>query len=134
MKRKKLSVRRLFRWVSTGLALSMTTITVCLFLVTKQMAVLPAGGALLLCAFIWLFVLTQALGKRLALFTSDLCHTLDHMITGSEAPGARRIAKHSLPGSAIGWQGFTGSCRRIAAGWTRNGRSYRPLFRIFPIR
>lgn len=86
MKRKKLSVRRLFRWVSTGLALSMTTITVCLFLVTKQMAVLPAGGALLLCAFIWLFVLTQALGKRLALFTSDLCHTLDHMITGSEAP------------------------------------------------
>lgn len=33
-----------------------------------------------------LFVLTQAFGKRLALFTSDLCQTLDHMIARNEAP------------------------------------------------
>lgn len=86
MKRKTLSVRRLLRRVAMGLVLSMTVMTVCLFLVTKQMAVLLAGGALLLCALIWLFVLTQAFGKRLVLFTADLCQTLDHMIAGNEAP------------------------------------------------
>ena len=86
MKLKTLSVRRLFRWVAIGLTLSMTAITVLLFLVTKHVAALFAGGGLLLCALIWLFVLTQAFGKRLSLFTSDLCQTLDHMIAGNEAP------------------------------------------------
>ena len=86
MKLKTLSVRRLFRWVAIGLTLSMTAITVLLFLVTKHVAALFAGGGMLLCALIWLFVLTQVFGKRLSLFTSDLCQTLDHMIAGNEAP------------------------------------------------
>lgn len=86
MKLKDLSVKRLFRFITIGLLLSMTAITLTLFFVTKQIAVLLAGGALLLCALVWLFVLTQAFGKRLALFTSDFCQTLDHMIAGNEAP------------------------------------------------
>ena len=53
---------------------------------------------------------------------------------GHEGPSGQRTAKPSLPESDTGWQGFTRSCRRTAAGWTRNGRSYRPLYRIFPIR
>ena len=53
MKLKTLSVRRLFRWVAIGLTLSMTAITVLLFLVTKHVAALFAGGGLLLCALIW---------------------------------------------------------------------------------
>nr|MBP8836932.1 HAMP domain-containing histidine kinase [Lachnospira sp.] len=44
------------------------------------------GGVLLLCALIWLFLLTQIFGKRLSAFTSVLCQTLDHMIEGNEAP------------------------------------------------
>ena len=44
MKLKTLSVRRLFRWVAIGLTLSMTAITVLLFLVTKHVAALFAGG------------------------------------------------------------------------------------------
>lgn len=44
------------------------------------------GGALLLCALVGIFVLTQAFGKRLSQFTADLCQTLDHMIAGNEAP------------------------------------------------
>ena len=43
-------------------------------------------GALLLCALVGIFVLTQAFGKRLSQFTADLCQTLDHMIAGNEAP------------------------------------------------
>ncbi len=81
-----------------------------------------------------IFVLTQAFGKRLSQFTADLCQTLDHMIAGMKHPSGQRTAKPSLPESDTGWQGFTRSCRRTAAGWTRNGRSYRPLYRIFPIR
>ncbi len=53
---------------------------------TKQTAVLLTGGALLLCALVGIFVLTQAFGKRLSQFTADLCQTLDHMIAGNEAP------------------------------------------------
>ena len=83
---KDLSVKKLFRLVVGGLLLSMTAITLALFLVTKQTAVLLAGGVLFLCALVWFFLLTQVFGKRLSLFTSDLCQTLDHMIEGDEAP------------------------------------------------
>ena len=86
MKLKDLSVKRLFCWIAAGLFLSMVAISVTVFFITKQMAVLLAGGALLLCALVWLFMLMQAFGKRLTLFTSDLCQTLDHMMNGNEAP------------------------------------------------
>lgn len=82
MKQKALVVKQLFYWVFVGLFLSMAAITILLFFVTKQKAVLLAGGSLWACAFVWLFVLTQAFGKRLSIFTSDLCRTLDHMING----------------------------------------------------
>ena len=64
----------------------MSVITLSLFFITKQTAVLLTGGVLLLCALIWLFLLTQIFGKRLSAFTSVLCQTLDHMIEGNEAP------------------------------------------------
>ena len=83
---KTLSVKRLFGWVVAGLFLSMAVITLSLFLITKQTVILLAGGVLLLCALLWLFLLMQIFGKRLSSFTSDLCQTLDHMIEGKEAP------------------------------------------------
>ena len=83
---KNLSVKRLFGWIVAGLFLSMAVITLSLFFITKQTAVLLTGGVLLLCALIWLFLLTQIFGKRLSEFTSVLCQTLDHMIEGNEAP------------------------------------------------
>ena len=64
MKFQNLSVKRLFSLVAIGLVLSMSGITIALFLVTKQIAVLLTGGALLLCALVGIFVLTQAFGKR----------------------------------------------------------------------
>ena len=47
MKFQNLSVKRLFSLVAIGLVLSMSGITIALFLVTKQTAVLLTGGALL---------------------------------------------------------------------------------------
>ena len=60
MKFQNLSVKRLFGRVAMGLVLSMSGITIALFLVTKQIAVLLTGGTLLLCALVGIFVLTQA--------------------------------------------------------------------------
>ena len=64
MKFQNLSVKRLFGRVALGLVLSMSGITIALFLVTKQTAALLTGGAMLLCALAGIFVLTQAFGKR----------------------------------------------------------------------
>ena len=52
MKFQNLSVKRLFGRVAMELVLSMSGITIALFLVTKQIAVLLTGGALLLCAIV----------------------------------------------------------------------------------
>ena len=86
MKTRPLSVKRLFLWICIGLLLSMTAITLILFSLTLEVAVLIVGAALIGCALVWLFVLTQAFGKRLSLFTSELCKTLDNMIDGDEEP------------------------------------------------
>lgn len=96
MKFQNLSVKRLFGRVALGLVLSMSGITIALFLVTKQTAVLLTGGALLLCALVGIFVLTQAFGKRLSQFTADLCQTLDHMIAGNETPQRRSDSETQL--------------------------------------
>ncbi|HIT89678.1 MAG TPA: HAMP domain-containing histidine kinase [Candidatus Merdenecus merdavium] len=86
MKFNNLSVKQLFCWIMAGLFLSMLAITAVIFFITKQTVVLLVSGALLLCAFIWIFALTHVFGKWLVLFTSDLCQTLDHMINGNKAP------------------------------------------------
>ena len=93
MKFQNLSVKRLFDRVAIGLVLSMSVITVALFFVTKQTAVLLPGGALFLCSLVGIFVLTHAFGKRLSQFTADLCQTLDHMIAGNERSEERRVGK-----------------------------------------
>ena len=86
MKNSHLSVQRLFLWICIGLLLSMTAITFILFSLTLEVAVLIAGAALIVCALVWVLVLTQVFGKRLSRFTSDLCKTLDNMIDGDEEP------------------------------------------------
>lgn len=86
MKRKTMPIKRLFFFVSIGTALFMAVITLTLFFWTKQSVVLAAGGLLITCTFAGMFLLTQFFGKRLSLFTSDLCETLDNMIDGKAEP------------------------------------------------
>ena len=59
-------VQRLFLWICIGLLLSMTAITLILFSLTLEVAVLIAGAALIVCALVWVLVLTQVFGKRLS--------------------------------------------------------------------
>ncbi len=86
MKHRHLSVKCLFLRICIGLLLSMTAITLILFTITLEIAVLIVGAALIVCALVWFFALTQAFGKQLSLFTSDLCKTLDNMIDGDGEP------------------------------------------------
>ena len=86
MKKRPLAVKRLFLWICIGLLLSMTAITLILFSLALEVAVLIAGAALIICAFVWFFVLTQVFGKRLSRFTFELCKTLDNMMDGDEEP------------------------------------------------
>ena len=96
MKHISFSAKRLFQWVTASMLFSMFVITISFFLATKQRVILFVGGALLLCALLWLVVLTQIFGKQLALFTSELCQTLDHMIAGSDAPDRPKDSETQL--------------------------------------
>lgn len=86
MKMNTIPIKWLFFGVSIGTTLIMCIITLVLFVLTHQTATLVTGGLLIFCSFIGLLLLTQIWGKRLSLFTSDLCKTLDNMIDGKEEP------------------------------------------------
>jgi signal transduction histidine kinase len=50
------------------------------------MWMLACGMLLTLCALVWMFLLTIAFGKRLSVFTRELCQAMDRMISGSGEP------------------------------------------------
>ncbi len=82
----RISVKRIFLLVSGGMAVSMLAICAVFFAVTGQVWILACGILLTLCALVWMFLLTIAFGKRLSVFTSELCRAMDQMISGSGEP------------------------------------------------
>ena len=82
----KISVKRIFLLVSGGMAVSMLAICAVFFGVTGQMWMLACGMLLTLCALVWMFLLTIAFGKRLSVFTRELCQAMDRMMSGSGEP------------------------------------------------
>lgn len=86
MKMNTIPIKWLFFGVSIGTALIMSGITLVLFVLIQQTTILVTGGLLILCSLIGLLLMTRTFGKRLSLFTSDLCKTLDNMIDGKEEP------------------------------------------------
>ena len=83
---RRISVKAMFLLVEAGAAFSMLVLAFLLSAMTGQGWVLLAGALLTACALVWLFLLTRFFAKRLAQFTSDLCQTMDSMITGGEEP------------------------------------------------
>ena len=82
----KISVKRIFLLISGGMAVSMLAICAVFFGVTGQMWMLACGMLLTLCTLVWMFLLTIAFGKRLSVFTRELCQAMDRMISGSGEP------------------------------------------------
>ncbi|MCI8679033.1 MAG: HAMP domain-containing histidine kinase [Lawsonibacter sp.] len=83
---KRMPVKTMFLLVEAAAALSMLALTFLLSNLTGQGWVLLAGGLLTACALFWMFLLTLFFAKRLSQFTSDLCQTMDSMITGGQEP------------------------------------------------
>ena len=86
MKLERLSIKKLCLLIAAGALLSMLAITAALYVLTSSTLMLLGGAALTACAIVWLFVLVFFFSKRLSVFTSDLCRTLDNMISGNEEP------------------------------------------------
>ena len=86
MRLERISVKGLFLLICGGTAVSMLTICTILFVIAGELWVLIAGMLLTICALIWMFLLMLFFGKRLSVFTGDLCRAMDHMISGNEEP------------------------------------------------
>ena len=86
MRLERCSVKRVFLLACGGMAVSMLAICAVLFTMTGELWVLMAGIPLIVCALIWMFLLTLFFRKRLSAFTKELCRTMDQMISGSENP------------------------------------------------
>lgn len=86
MRLEGISVKRLFLLLGAGTAGSMLTLSCILFASTGEMWVFLGGILLTICALAWLYLLTRLFGRRLSLFTEELCRTMDHMISGNEEP------------------------------------------------
>ena len=83
---RRMPVKTMFLLVETGAAVSMLALSFLLSNLTGQGWVLLAGVLLTACALVWLFLLTLFFAKRLSQFTSDLCQTMDSMISGGQEP------------------------------------------------
>lgn len=83
---KHLSVKNLCLLIGIGAMLSMLLITAALFILTGNNSILLCGAALTACALVWLFLLVMLFGRRLSVFSGDLCRTLSNMINGSAEP------------------------------------------------
>ena len=75
----RISVKRGFLLICGSMAVSMLAVCAVLF-------VLMTGVLLTACALIWLFLLMLFFGKRLAVFTEELCRSIDRMISEGEEP------------------------------------------------
>ena len=82
----QVSVKRVFLLAWVGMAVSMLAICAVLFTMTGERWVLVGGGLLTVCALVWMFLLTVAFGRRLSIFTGELCRTMDRMISGGGEP------------------------------------------------
>lgn len=82
----RISVKRTFLLICGGMVASMLAVCAVLFAMTGEVWVLTAGILLTVCAIIWQFLLMQFFGKRLSVFTRELCQVMDRMISGSEEP------------------------------------------------
>ena len=86
MKLERLSIKKLCLLIGAGALLSMMAITAVVYALSSDVLVLFMGAVLMACALGWFFLMVLFFGKRLSVFASELCRTLDNMISGNEEP------------------------------------------------
>ena len=83
---KHLSVKTLCQLAAGGMMASMLAIIIVLYALTGDTRMVLGGAALMICALIWMLLLVRLFGRRLSVFTGELCRMLDDMINGGEKP------------------------------------------------
>ena len=83
MREDDLSMRRLLAGVTAGMLLSMAAVTAFFYFLTSEAVVIAAGVFFAACCLCWLLLLTHLYGRKLSMFTSGLCRTLDEMMSGN---------------------------------------------------
>ena len=86
MKLQILSVKKMCLLIGGGTLFIMLLITAVLYSFCDSVVILSGGIMLTFCALFGQFLLVIFFGRRLSVFTSDLCRTLDHMVNGDEEP------------------------------------------------
>lgn len=81
-KRKPVSVRMIYGITVMGIFGTMTAVCLFLYWLTGDVLIPAAGVAFAVCALIWISVFMGLMGRRLSLFTSELCQLLDRMSNG----------------------------------------------------
>lgn len=82
MGRKPVSVRTIYGITIVGMLATMAAICFCLYRLTGDRRIPLVGILIAVCGFAWVVVFMWIMGKRLALFTDDICQVLDRMISG----------------------------------------------------
>lgn len=80
----RLSVRTIYMLTIVGVALTMMTVCIVLYLLTGDVLIPMSGILFTACTLVWIVILMRLMSKRLSIFTLDLCQVMDCMIDGDE--------------------------------------------------
>lgn len=86
MKKIRLSLSGIFRLIGAGVIVTILVLCSGTFFLTKNRTAVIVCVITALTLSIWVFLLVRALQNRLALFTDDVCRTIDDMMRGETTP------------------------------------------------
>lgn len=84
MKQNDFSIKALCFIIGIGELFSMIVIIAIFYVLTGDNLLILSSIALIACALTWMLLLIHFFGKRLLVFTSELCSRLESMINGKE--------------------------------------------------
>lgn len=83
---KELSLRRIYICTGVGIFTTGIIFLVSIFLLTHNKILVFAGAIFTLVQFVWAVLFTALLKKKLTQFTTNICHSLDLMISDAGQP------------------------------------------------
>lgn len=86
MTSKKISINKIIACTGGGAIITTGVLLVVLWFVTENITLVLCGLSLALLLFLWAAVFVVIVRKKIDLFTSTICQTLDDMMSGSVSP------------------------------------------------
>lgn len=86
MKRIRLSLSGIFRMIGAGVIITTLVLCIGIFLTTQNVTAVIICLITAAALSVWTFLLVIVLRNRLALFTDDVCQTIDDMMQGETIP------------------------------------------------